>query len=141
MPLFDDDQPLVAVTTDEEKYLVYDCAASRNNIAQGSTEVQDYQTLAELLLTARIGASPTVIGNGTIGLLGEVKVISSNELSKNIMSCGVVSRRGFAFFIRAYGMEYLIRFYLPDAHSKVSHQQPLHLLVGSLQTIYESAYS
>ena len=70
----DDDQPMVAVTSEEEKYLVCDCAASRNNTAQGSTEVQDYQTFAELLLTARIGASLTVIGNGTIGLLGEVKV-------------------------------------------------------------------
>ena len=30
------------------------------------------------------------------------------------MSCGVMSRRGFAFFIRPYGMDCLIRFYLPD---------------------------
>ena len=110
----DDDHTMVAVTSEEEKYLVCDSAASRNNIAQGSTEVKDYQTLAELLLTARIGASLTVIGNGTIGLLGEVKVISSRELSKNILSCGVMSRRGFAFFIRAYGRDCLIRFYLED---------------------------
>ena len=87
----DDDQPIVAVTSDEEKYLVCDSAASRNNIAQGSTEVRDYQTLPELLLTARIGASLTVIGNGTIGILGEVKVISATELSKNIMSSGAMS--------------------------------------------------
>ena len=110
----DDDQPIVAVTTDEEKYLVCDSAASRNNIAQGSAEVRDYQTLPELLLTARIGASLTVIGNGTIGLLGEVKVISAAELSKNIMSCGAMSRRGFSFYIRAYGRDCLIRFYLED---------------------------
>ena len=110
----DDDQPMVAVTSDEEKYLMCDSAASRNNIAQGSTEISDYQTLTELLLTARIGSSLTIIGTGTIGLLGEVKVISSTELSKNIMSCGVMSRRGFAFFIRAYGMDCLIKFFLPD---------------------------
>ena len=30
----DDDQPMVAVTSEEEKYLVCDSAASRNNIAQ-----------------------------------------------------------------------------------------------------------
>lgn len=30
------------------------------------------------------------------------------------MSCGVISRRGFTFFIRAYGMKCLIRFYSPD---------------------------
>ena len=89
-------------------------AASRNSISQGSTEVQDFETSAESLLTAGIGSSLTVIGNGTIGLLGEVKVIPANQLSKNIMSCGVMSRRGFAFFIRAYGMDCLIRFYLPD---------------------------
>ena len=110
----DDDQPIVAVNTEEEKYLICDCAASRNNLSFGSTEVHDFTTLAESLLTARIGASLTVIGNGTIGLLGEVKVIPANQLSKNIMSCGVMSRRGFAFFIRAYGMDCLIRFYLPD---------------------------
>ena len=110
----DDDHPIVLVTSDEEKYLVCDSAASRNNIAQGSTEVHNYQTLSELLLTARIGASLTVIGNGTIGLLGEVKVISASELSKNIMSCGAMSRRGFSFFIRAYGRDCLIRFYLED---------------------------
>ena len=110
----DDDQPMVAVTSEEEKYLVCNCAASRNNISQGSTVVHEYETVAEILLTTRIGAALTVIGNGTIGLLGEVKVIPANELSKNIMSCGVMSRRGFAFFIRAYGMDCLIRFYLPD---------------------------
>ena len=110
----DYDQPMVAVTTDEDMYLICDCGASRNNISLGSTEVDDFTTLAESLLTARIGVSLTVIGNGTIGLLGEVKVIPANELSKNIMSCGVMSRRGFAFFIRAYGMDCLIRFYLPD---------------------------
>ena len=38
----DNDQPMIAVTSDEEKYLVCDSAASRNNIAQGSTEVHDY---------------------------------------------------------------------------------------------------
>ena len=114
----DDDQPIVAVITEEEKYLVCDSAASRNNIAQGITEVKYYQTLEELLLTARIGTSLTVIGNGTIGLLGEVKVISSRELSKNIMSCGAMSRRGFAFYIRAFGGNCLIRYYLPDDDSE-----------------------
>ena len=108
----DNDQPMVAVTSEEEKYLVCDNAASQNNIAQGSTEISDYQTLAELLLSARIGSSLTVIGNGTIGLLCEVKVISPTELSKNIMLCYV--QRGFAFFIRAYGRDCLIRFYLKD---------------------------
>ena len=110
----DDDQPIVAVTSEEEKYLVCDSAASRNNIAQGPAEVHNYQTLSELLLTARIGASLSVIGNGTIGLHGEVKVISASELSKNIMSCGAMSRRGFSFFIRAYGRDCLIRFHLED---------------------------
>ena len=93
----DDDQPIIAVSTEEEKYLICDSAASRNNISLGSTDVQDYRTSDESLLTARIGSSLTVIGNGTIGLLGEVKVIPANQLSKNIMSCGVMSRRGFSF--------------------------------------------
>ena len=110
----DDDQLIIAVTSEEEKYLICDSPASRNNISNGSTEVQDFMTSAESLLTARIGSSLTVIGNGTIGLLGEVKVIPSNQLSKNIMSCGVMSRRGFSFFIQAYGGDCLIRFYLPD---------------------------
>ena len=110
----DHDHPIVLVTSDEEKYIICDSAASRNNIAQGSVEVHDYQTSSEMLLTARIGASLTIVGNGTIGLLGEVKVIPASELSKNIMSCGVMSRRGFSFFIRAYGRDCLIRFYLED---------------------------
>jgi hypothetical protein len=110
----DDDQPIVAFSSEEEKYLICDSAASRNNISLGSTDVQDYRTLHESLLTARIGSSLTVIGNGTIGLLGEVKVIPASQLSKNIMSCGVMSRRGFAFYIRAYGGDCLIRYYLPD---------------------------
>jgi len=87
----DDDQPIVAVTTEEEKYLVCDSAASRNNIAQGTTEVKDYQTLEELLLTARIGASLTVIGNGTIGFLGEVKEKKQGFVKKNITN--IVSYR------------------------------------------------
>ena len=86
----DDDQPIVAVSTEEEKYLICDSAASRNNISLGSTEIQDYKTATETLLTARIGSSLTVIGNGTIGLLGEVKIIPASQLSKNIMSCGVM---------------------------------------------------
>ena len=110
----DDEQPIIAVTSEEEKYLICDSAASRNNISDGSTAIQDFRTLNESLLTARIGSSLTVIGNGTIGLLGEVKVIPASQLSKNIMSCGVMSRRGFAFYIRAYGGDCLIRYYLPD---------------------------
>jgi hypothetical protein len=93
----DDDQPIIAVISEEEKYLICDSAASRNNISLGSTDVQDFKTSTESLLTARIGSSLTVIGNGTIGLLGEVKVIPACQLSKNIMSCGVMSRRGFFF--------------------------------------------
>ena len=115
--ILDDDQPIIAVSSEEEKYLICDSAASRNNISLGSTDVQDFITSEESLLTARIGTSLTVIGNGTIGLLGEVKVIPASQLSKNIMSCGVMSRRGFAFFIRAYGGDCLIRYYLPDDDS------------------------
>ena len=115
--ILDDDQPIIAVSSEEEKYLICDSAASRNNISLGSTDVQDFITSEESLLTARIGSSLTVIGNGTIGLLGEVKVIPASQLSKNIMSCGVMSRRGFAFFIRAYGGDCLIRYYLPDDDS------------------------
>jgi len=114
----DDDQPIIAVISEEEKYLICDSAASRNNISLGSTDVQDFKTSTESLLTARIGSSLTVIGNGTIGLLGEVKVIPASQLSKNIMSCGVMSRRGFSFYIRAYGADCLIRYYLPDDDSE-----------------------
>ena len=114
----DDDQPIIAVISEDEKYLICDSAASRNNISLGSTDVQDFRTSTESLLTARIGSSLTVIGNGTIGLLGEVKVIPASQLSKNIMSCGVMSRRGFSFYIRAYGADCLIRYYLPDDDSE-----------------------
>ena len=34
------------------------------------------------------------------------------------MSCGVMSRRGFSFYIRAYGADCLIRYYLPDDDSE-----------------------
>ena len=39
----DDEQPIIAVTSEEEKYLIGDSAASRNNISDGSTAIQDFE--------------------------------------------------------------------------------------------------
>ena len=50
----DDDQLIIAVTSEEEKYLICDSAASRNNISLGSTEVQDFKSSAESLLTPEL---------------------------------------------------------------------------------------